>query len=155
MARYKIQGVKMPSKELVWEALKTVGLSHLLVQWLGFYLMYPIYKHFGSTASRELPGVVEITWQLLFAIAVNDTLFYWSHRLLHHRSIYRFIHKQHHEFRTNIGIAAEYAHPVEVVVANFIPTFAGLAIVGAHFVTLWIWLTIRILETVDTHRFVA
>jgi len=151
MEGYKIQGSKYPSGQLIRDAFKAVALSHLITQWVGFYFAYDVYKYYGATASRELPGLLEVLWNLAVAVAVNDTLFYWAHRLLHHRSIYRFIHKQHHEFRTNVGIASEYAHPVEVILANFIPTFGGLAVVGTHFVTLWIWVAIRILETVDAH----
>ena len=34
-----------------------------------------------------------------------------GHRALHHRSVYAYVHKQHHEFREPTGIAALYAHP--------------------------------------------
>ena len=47
-----------------------------------------------------------LCWHVLF-----DTWFYWCHRALHHPSIYRFVHKQHHEFKEPTGIAAFYAHP--------------------------------------------
>jgi len=51
-----------------------------------------------------------------------SAVFYWAHRVLHHRRIYKYIHKQHHEFKATVGIAAEYAHPVESLLANAVPT---------------------------------
>lgn len=32
-----------------------------------------------------------------FMWIVDDTWFYWCHRLLHHRSVYRYVHRIHHE----------------------------------------------------------
>jgi len=52
----------------------------------------------------------------------------------------------------SIGIAAEYAHPVEEFFANFLPTFAGPALSGSpHAVVLWSYLSIRLWETIDAH----
>lgn len=61
-----------------------------------------------------------IWWHVLF-----DTWFYWTHRALHHRYIYRFIHKQHHQFREPTGVAAFYAHPLEDLFVNVASTFIG------------------------------
>ena len=44
---------------------------------------------------------------------IVDFMFYWVHRSLHWSGVYKYIHKQHHMFKQSVGIAAEYAHPVE------------------------------------------
>lgn len=77
-------------------------------------------------------------------------MFYWSHRAFHHRYLYRF-HKQHHEFYATVGIAAEYAGPVETVISNTIPTFAGTILFGSHPYTFWIYFALRIWETIESH----
>ena len=33
--------------------------------------------------------------------------FYWTHRILHHPSLYKTFHKPHHTFTGTIGFAAE------------------------------------------------
>jgi hypothetical protein len=38
---------------------------------------------------------------------IDDCLFYWSHRLMHHRLLYKHIHKQHHQFRHCVALAVE------------------------------------------------
>lgn len=46
---------------------------------------------------------------------LEDTWHYFFHRLLHHRSIYKHIHKVHHSFQDPFGMVAEYAHPLETL----------------------------------------
>ena len=53
--------------------------------------------------------------QMVACLAIEDTWHYWVHRLLHHRSIYKYVHKVHHHFQAPFGMVAEYAHPVETV----------------------------------------
>jgi len=43
-------------------------------------------------------------------------------RLLHHATVYKYIHKKHHEWKAPIGVTAVYAHPVEHIVSNLLPT---------------------------------
>jgi sterol desaturase/sphingolipid hydroxylase (fatty acid hydroxylase superfamily) len=50
-----------------------------------------------------------------------------------------------------IGIASETAHPLEFYLGNLVPLLAGPLLVRAHVFTLWVWLTVRIFETVDAH----
>ena len=35
---------------------------------------------------------------MLVAYVVNEVLFYFGHRLLHSRALYRHVHKQHHSY---------------------------------------------------------
>ena len=55
--------------------------------------------------SGPWPAIPIIIKQLLVCLFLEDFLFYWIHRLLHHRLIYKYVHKRHHEFKQNVGIA--------------------------------------------------
>ena len=82
---------------------------------------------------------------------INDFAFYWAHRALHHPLLYARIHKQHHQFVASIGFAAEYATPLEGLLANTIPTLLGCFIFGSHFFTILVYFILRIWETVESH----
>lgn len=65
----------------------------------------------------------------------SDFFFYMSHRLFHQRiwipwvgsvNLYEY-HKIHHEFTETTSIAALYAHPIDNLVANFIPLTLPIA----------------------------
>ncbi|EGB08576.1 hypothetical protein AURANDRAFT_16490, partial [Aureococcus anophagefferens] len=87
---------------------------------------------------------------LLGCILVEDCLFYWIHRTLHHKSIYKYVHKTHHEFKQNVAPAAEHFHPAEDVM-NVIPFLAGPLLFRVHFATLLLWVVVRVHEIVDAH----
>ena len=53
--------------------------------------------------------------QMVVCLIIEDTWQYWFHRLLHHKSIYKYVHKIHHHFQAPFGMVAEYAHPIETV----------------------------------------
>lgn len=84
---------------------------------------------------------------------LEDTVFYWVHRTLHHPKLYPLIHKKHHEFYTTVSMSAEYAHPIEYAFGNVIPVFVAAKLLGSrmHLVTVATWLIMRVGETVDGH----
>lgn len=61
---------------------------------------------------------------------MEDAWHYVAHRIMHHRLLYKHVHKIHHEFSAPFGLAAEYAHPIEIFVL-------GLGTVGSPL--LWCW----------------
>jgi Delta7-sterol 5-desaturase len=73
---------------------------------------------------------------------VDDAWFYWVHRLLHHRSIYRYIHAVHHHsidvtpFSSmsfhfmEAFLLAGWIFPVSFVIPLYLPALAAFQIVG-------------------------
>ncbi|HEX4130901.1 MAG TPA: sterol desaturase family protein [Pirellulales bacterium] len=57
-------------------------------------------------------------WVLSFAIVVlvHDTYFYWTHRLMHHRRLYRLFHRTHHLSINPTPWAAYAFSPLEALV---------------------------------------
>jgi sterol desaturase/sphingolipid hydroxylase (fatty acid hydroxylase superfamily) len=53
-------------------------------------------------------------------ILIHDTYFYWSHRLMHHKFLFKFMHKVHHESTDPSPWAAFSFHPSEAVVEAMI-----------------------------------
>jgi len=150
LQQYKVEVGKMPPADLQRSAFRELLLNHwVLYPVLVYYGIYPMLKHrldFGPT----LPSLWTALGHIAVLMACEDTAFYWSHRLLHHRLLYKWVHKRHHEFKYNIGIAAEYDHPVEVAVI-YLCLVAGLVFVKPHAVVFFAWLFLRVIEAVDSH----
>jgi sterol desaturase/sphingolipid hydroxylase (fatty acid hydroxylase superfamily) len=127
-------------------------------------------KQDGSTALRResgwshlrfsgpSPKLLTHFWQVAVAYFGYDAMFYWSHRLMHHKRLYKHCHKIHHQFHTPIGISSSYEHALEgaVQILNwYLPIgFAGYlnrGHGGLHISTLFYYHCFRWIETVDAH----
>ena len=80
-------------------------------------------------------------------LIVQELLF----RLFHHPLLYKYIHKQHHEWTAPVGLVAVYAHPLEHLVANLLPLVAGPVLLGSHLAVTWLWFIIATFVTVVSH----
>lgn len=90
---------------------------------------------------------------MAFMMVCEDFAFHWIHKMMHSKLLYPSIHKVHHIHRTTIGIAAEYAHPVDFILGSLIPGVLGALILGQniHIYSFWMWGIIRLGETLDGH----
>eukprot|EP00729_Bicosta_minor_P016615 gene16615-10490_t len=103
-----------------------------------------------------MPTAWEVCRMLCICFVTEDTLFYWTHRAMHHKLVYAKVHKMHHEFKVPCAMAAEYAHPLEYFLSNAVPYAAGPMITGVifghvHVFATWIWGFLRVWEAVDGH----
>ncbi|KAG2673339.1 hypothetical protein I3843_13G074100 [Carya illinoinensis] len=98
------------------------------------------------------PGIFRkiVLTQIIFYFILEDFIFYWGHRVLHTKWLYKHVHSVHHEYATPFGLTSEYAHPAEILFLGFATIF-GPAITGPHLITLWLWMVLRVLETVEAH----
>ncbi|MBV6499248.1 MAG: hypothetical protein CJBNEKGG_01700 [Prosthecobacter sp.] len=74
-------------------------------------------KAFGWQMYRKI-GLYGWGWfftSILIAIVVHDTWFYWTHRLMHHRRLFRLFHKVHHESTNPSPWAAYSFAPLEAL----------------------------------------
>jgi len=157
--RYRIMEKQWPweSSPEIWntvlkKTLKTLALCHFVI--VPVLILGEIQAGLKMRLDMEsFPDLKEIIGQILFFMLSEDFFFYWGHRLLHHPKLYPYIHKIHHEYNITISLCAEYAHPLEFVVSNLLPTNSGPKILGSrvHFATYCIWIIIRLMETADGH----
>ncbi|MFN2100490.1 sterol desaturase family protein [Altererythrobacter sp. MF3-039] len=88
--------------------------------------------------------------QLAAIIVAHDAYFYWMHRALHHKSVFRLMHLHHHKSRTPTPWAAYSFSAFEAVTeAAFMPIFLlatstmGIAYGGTVVFVFLAWMIIR------------
>ncbi|GMM31789.1 hypothetical protein DAMA08_045340 [Martiniozyma asiatica (nom. inval.)] len=153
--KYKIQAEKYPSDKEQWECLKSVLKSHFLVEAFPIWFFHPICEKIGISYDVPFPSWGTIALQVSIFFLLEDAWHYWFHRGLHYGDFYRYIHKQHHRYAAPFGLAAEYAHPIEVMLLGFgtvgIPILWCYFTRNLHLFTISIWITLRLFQAVDAH----
>jgi sterol desaturase/sphingolipid hydroxylase (fatty acid hydroxylase superfamily) len=93
----------------------------------------------AATVLATMAGATQMYWRIgeygwgwfvasiLIAVVVHDAYFYWTHRLMHHPRLFRWMHREHH-LSTNPTPWAAYAFgPLEALVqAGIFPLLAML-----------------------------
>ncbi|CAN3354948.1 C-4 methylsterol oxidase [Diutina catenulata] len=153
--RWKIQETKLPSNQEQWECLKSVLTSHFLVEAFPIWFFHPLCEKIGITFNVPFPPVTTMVAQWALFFILEDAWHYWFHRALHYGVFYKYIHKQHHRYAAPFGLAAEYAHPIEVMLLGLgtvgIPVVFCMITQNLHLFTVSIWIILRLFQAVDAH----
>lgn len=100
--------------------------------------------------SFKKAGPVYLVLSLALMLVAHDAWFYWTHRAMHHRRLFRLFHHTHHLSRTPTPWTAySFSVPEALVQAAFVPLF--LLVVPMHEVGLALFLGIQIVLNVIGH----
>jgi len=158
--KYKVQTMKWPwaqdkveFKQLVSDSIKLIFCNHFLIIPILLIPNYLREKSIFRMDYESLPTHFEFFYQTILFLLIEDFLFYWSHRILHINAIYPYIHKVHHRYQNSISVAAEYAHPIEYVFGNIIPTNMGGLLMRSrtHYATFIFWISLRMYKSAENH----
>jgi sterol desaturase/sphingolipid hydroxylase (fatty acid hydroxylase superfamily) len=112
-----------PWRELFWSTLSIMILSALLT-----------FTWFAAKAGWSLGyfeveryGVVYLVVSVFVLAFLHDSYYYWAHRLMHHRRLFRYVHKLHHGFTNPTPFASYAFHPFEAMIE--VAWFAPVAFV--------------------------
>lgn len=133
----------------------TMGLVMFNFLGLTFPLAYLNAVVFGLPVRLDvesLPSGLEVFWQLLFCLFCEDFLFHHAHQLLHTKRFY-WIHKVHHQYHAPIAVSAAYAHPIEYLFGNILPSALGGMILQKrmHLWSMSIWAIFRLSAALENH----
>lgn len=108
-----------------------------------------------ATWQVPFPDWRTIAGQVALFFIFEDAFHFFAHQALHWGPLYKHIHKIHHKYSAPFGLAAEYAHPAEVLILGT-GTIGGPLLYcyftqNLHIVTVYIWVTLRLFQAVDAH----
>uniref|UniRef100_A0A336LFN8 CSON010488 protein n=1 Tax=Culicoides sonorensis TaxID=179676 RepID=A0A336LFN8_CULSO len=112
---------------------------------------YPILLIRGSPELREIPTFSVFVTEFYSCWLIREVLFYYLHRLSHHRLLYKHIHKKHHRWTAPIALSAEFCTPWEHILTNIIPTILGPFVISSHYLTIFVWFVHVMLSTLQKH----
>lgn len=149
LARRRIQPERATRQDVKREI--TYSLSTVLLFSLVGFAVYS-----GSQAglfriySGEFPSVGRFLIEFVVIVLLHDTYFYWAHRLMHTRWLFRRVHRLHHKSRTPTPWAAYAFAPAEAILeAGILPVSALL--IPMHELTVLLFVTHMIMRNVVGH----
>lgn len=95
-------------------------------------------------------GVLYFIGSIFLMVIIHDTYFYWTHRLMHHSKLFKYVHKVHHRFKSPTPWASFAFHPIESVVSIGIIPIIVFSI-PYHHMALLIFVTFLTVYNVIIH----
>lgn len=92
------------------------ALSGIFVVWTKRNGYNRIYENVGDY------GILYLIFSLLALIFLRDTYFYWTHRMMHHKFLFKHFHLVHHKSINPSPWAVFSFHPLKAIIeAGIVP----------------------------------
>lgn len=139
------------------KAVNTVSLSDCVKQVLFNQILVLLPALLGLNLmgnlkiTQELPSIFTVILHLTLTLLAGEVLYYYTHRILHTRWLYRAIHKRHHNYKAPIAIVSLYAHPLEVLFGNILSLIGPAFFLGLNTYT-WYWaIVLGFIDSISDH----
>ncbi|KAG5683685.1 hypothetical protein PVAND_012951 [Polypedilum vanderplanki] len=132
-------------------ALMVVIFNQFILSGIAIYWTYRSGDWMLSTNIRETPTFTRLIAEIFGFGLTYEFVFYYSHRLLHHKSIYQYIHKVHHKWQAPVALMAAYCHPIEHIVSNLLPFIISNLLFRHTLATTWVIYAVAIISTLGDH----
>jgi sterol desaturase/sphingolipid hydroxylase (fatty acid hydroxylase superfamily) len=157
--QYRVTNGTIPISVQI-NVFKDLLFTHVFVLLPSQILCYPLLKYIGlSTNDSDIPTIYGFIAQFILLNVVEDFIFYWVHRSMHHPYLYKNIHIKHHKFDQMQGntfsLNGEYASYLENIFNDILPIFISIFMFSfyqpIHITLFWIWIVFRQIRTSDSH----
>lgn len=132
--------------EICWSTFTAMifALAGVLTIWLWQTGNTKVYSSVARYGWWYLPV------SLLLSMLLHETYYYWLHRSMHHPSIFRFVHKVHHDSNTTSPFTAFSFHPLEGLLQAIVLPLT-LLVLPMHPYVILIQLTLMTFSSVINH----
>lgn len=149
-ANAKIQNKKAARQDFVREilhSLQTTGIFTII----GLVILYTPFKQYTRLYTNL--SDYSVWWllaSLVLSLVIHDTYFYWMHRLLHHKRLFKYTHRLHH-LSTNPSPWASYSFSFLEAVAEGAVLFVIVFLIPVHPLTVILFVLIGFIINVYGH----
>ncbi|HLP52023.1 MAG TPA: sterol desaturase family protein [Chitinophagales bacterium] len=147
---YKIQQ-KFPESKHIQREISYSLLSMFIFGLFGT-TVYVLAKHGYTKIYTDIHAhsMAYFFFSIVAFIVAHDTYFYWSHRLMHHKKIYPYVHLVHHKSHNPTPWATFAFHPTEAVMQVLILPIMVFAI-PLHPLAIFAWSMYQLVLNVGGH----
>src|SRR5262249_9501416 len=151
-ARYKLQPTPKPmsAKTNIGLILLTL-FNQTVLLFLVFATAGTLFFSLGGRLPLELPAWYMVVFHFLIYAAIFEILFYFSHRLLHTRWLYRWVHGLHHRFRAPVPYSGACVHPVEFLLSYAVPNLLPAVLFHFSVPEILLFLAFEYMHNVHDH----
>ncbi len=108
---------RFPQRKIVQQEFLWSLSTFLIFSILGGFVFW--FKKHGYTMGYR--RIEDLGWAYYWVsiglmILVHDAYFYWTHRMMHHKALFRYFHRVHHLSHNPSPWAAFSFHPLEAIV---------------------------------------
>jgi lathosterol oxidase len=106
-----------PKRSQLWKEFAYSMSTVIIFSLVGFCLFMA--KRGGLTMiydNIEEYSILYLVFSLITMIVFHDFYFYWTHRMMHHKAVFKYVHRVHHESTSPSPWAAYSFHPWEALV---------------------------------------
>lgn len=86
---------------------------------------------------------------------LHTVWFYFSHRLMHQRFLWKHVHYVHHQYKDTIPYAAIYCHYLEHAIVNLMSLVIGPILFPSDYIILRLWLHGGTMYSINAHNAVS
>jgi len=150
LKKFKIQDRAARKKDFIREIIHS-SQSTVVFTVIAFVIMFsPLRQYTLMYTNIDDHPVWWIGVSLALSLIIHDTYFYWMHRLLHNKKIYRHAHVVHHKSVNPSPFASYSFHLIEAVTEGLILVVIAL-VLPLHNITIILFTIVGFMINVYGH----